>query len=252
MPTLSMRVMLCLACAFAAIPATAADIGVSPTRLVLTPAQRVGTVTLRNNDAGTLDFQVSLKRWSMQDGGAWLLEDAGADDGLTAYPLAFRVAPGKTQVVRVGIPRTLQVGDERAFRLLVLELPRERPPGTVTGPQLLNQFSLPVFVNDGDAVPSLELMEGRIDGRIWRVALRLAGDGHLDPGHALLRVYDGAGAQLAGIPLKLPYVLRGAVVELEVPLGEACAAATRYAIEGGPLDGRQGSLPSGQQRRCGG
>jgi len=252
MPTLSMRVMLCIACAFAAIPAVAADIGISPTRVVLTPVQRVGTVTLRNNDAGTLDFQVSLKRWSMQEGGEWLLEDASQDDGLTAYPLAFSVAAGKAQVVRVGIPRALQVGEERAFRLLVLELPRERTPGSGAGPQLLNQFSIPVFVNDGDAVPLPELMEGRIDGRVWRFALRLAGDGHLDPGQALLRVFDAAGAELAGIPLKLPYLLRGAAVELEVSLGTACAAAARYAIEGGPLDGRQGLLPSGQQRRCGG
>lgn len=232
-------------------PALAAQVGISPTRILLTPDQRTGAITLRNNGREAVEFQVTVKRWSMSTDGQWQLENLPAGEALAVYPLAFRIAPGKTQALRAGLPRTAPIGQEQAYRVVLKELPPAQREGT--GFRVLNEFSLPVFVNDGDAVPTVTVQAGTISRGKWLFHLHAEGDGHVAPTAATLRVLDAAGKTLHQEQVTLPYVLAGAAapVRLSLPVS-ACANAREYRLDAdAPVKTLQGLLPAGTQRSCG-
>ena len=235
-------------------PALAGQVGISPTRATLTPTQRVQTLTLRNPGSDAVDYQITVKHWRMAADGEWVLDDLQAGDGLAVFPLAFRIAPGKAQVIRVGLAKAPVPGPEQAYRLFIRELPKERQAGETVALNILSQLSLPVFVNDGDATPDVHVQPGAIARRKWTFALQAAGDGHLDPKHAKLRLLDGAGKAVLEQDLSLNYVLAGATLPVTVALpAQACSGALRFELDGdAPLGKQQGTLPAAGQRSCGG
>ncbi len=234
--------------------AGAAEVGISPTRAVLTPKQRVETLTLRNPGSEPVDYQVSVKRWRMAAGGKWVFEEVGAEDGLIVFPLGFHVLPGKAQLVRVGVAKTAALaGPESSYRIFICEMPKEKKTGEPLALSILSQLSLPVFVHEGDATPTISLQAGEIRKRQWTFEVAANG-GHLDPKKAKLRLLDAAGKPLLEQDVQVGYVLHGASLPVTVALSvAACSRAARYElVADAPLGTQQGTLPSGIQRTCGG
>lgn len=230
--------------------AHSAEVSIAPTRIVLSPEQRVGTISLRNAGSETVEFQVSVKRWTMDASGTWRLDDLVAGESLAAYPLSFSIEPGKSQTLRAGVPRSASIENERAYRLLVKELPPLRSPTDAPGLRVLSQFSLPVFVNNGRAVPKIEIDGATIVQRIFTLRLSARGDGHLDPADARLQWFDAAGSAIASSPLVLPYVLAGSSASVAVPLSESiCREAVRYELEAPSPTGKLGG-PLSKDRSC--
>lgn len=234
----------------AAVSVQASGFDISPTRAVLSPTTKVQTLHLRNPGDLAVGFEVTIKRWQMDAGGQWKLTDLSGPSPLVVHPLSFQVAPGKTQLLRVGLARPVQ-GPEQAYRLLVRQLPSARAPGSNVTLGVLTQLSLPIFISDGTSKPQPSLKVGAIAHGRWQYVLRSGDNGHLDPVKVSLRLFDAGNAQLSTQDLVHNYVLAGASLPVDVKLDpNACRNAVRFEIvAASPLASHKGALPPGP-RSC--
>ena len=145
--TAARRILPALLLAALPLPVPAASLTVAPTRIDLAGDDRAEVVTLRNNAAEAVMVQVQTFAWS--DGPATAELTPTRD--VLAVPPVFELAPAGSQIIRVAL-RAAEAGDrERAYRLLITEVPRGGGGGT--GVRFALRLSLPVFVTPPGAAP---------------------------------------------------------------------------------------------------
>ncbi len=131
--------------AMASIASQAAALRVSPI-LIEGADQANTTITLRNQEARTLNAQVRVFRWSQHDG----REDLEPTDDVVASPPIVSIAPREEYVVRLQRTTGQQPVAEEAYRVVVDELPnpdRQRN-GTVA---VVLRYIVPAFFFPADA-----------------------------------------------------------------------------------------------------
>jgi fimbrial chaperone protein len=154
--------------------AHAASLGVSPLRIDLKESAPTAAVTLNNRGSTAMVVQLQLMRWSAEDA---RMHYEPSDD-LLATPPIMSIAPGKSQIVRVGLRKAPASRGELSYRLFIEEVPPPVQPG-YQGLQMALRVSVPVFVQPAHAVqPLLRWSLVKDGGR--PVALRVSnqGDGH--------------------------------------------------------------------------
>jgi fimbrial chaperone protein len=160
------------------IPANAAlagSFGVSPIRVTLTPQQPAGMLTVSNQSDEETVVQLQANAWSQEDG-ADVLEPTS---DVIAVPPLFTLAPGGSQVVRVGLRRPPTAKGELTYRLLLREVPPPPADGFM-GIQVALNLSLPVFVLPaGGAQPELRWGLARAEDGSVELKLNNAGDAHV-------------------------------------------------------------------------
>ena len=166
------RALLALLLVAFPLPALAASLTVAPTRIDLAGDDRAEVVTLRNNAAEAVMVQVQTFAWS--DGPA--TADLTPTRDVLAVPPVFELAPAGSQIIRVAL-RAPEAGErERAYRLLITEVPRGGGGGT--GVRFALRLSLPVFVTPPGAAPRPVWSVGG-SGVERRLVLRNEGAAHL-------------------------------------------------------------------------
>jgi fimbrial chaperone protein len=119
--------------------AHAAGLQFSPILLDLGPGQRTATLEIMNRSADPRAVQVRPFTWSQPTG----QDDAlGATNDLAISPPLFTLPPNEMQLVRIVLRASGNDAAERAYRLLIDELP---PPGQAGAVRLALRVSLPVF-----------------------------------------------------------------------------------------------------------
>lgn len=185
----------------------AGNFSVFPTQLRFD--ERVGTASLRLSNLGnTLGvFQVDPRVWTPQ----------GVDESATELvvnPTVVSVAPGRQQMLRVGLVRLAPAPVERSFRLYLQQVEGERgPPGS--GTELLLRIGVPVFV----APFQRDTQAPRL--RSWREAQQLWIEIDNPSNHhlRLLRVrWQGGDGGWTEIDTRPVYVLARAAVRFATPL----------------------------------
>jgi len=123
--------------------AQAAELSISPLRVGLAPDQNSGNVNIVNHADEPIAMQVEAFAWQ-QDGGLDLHSETGA---VLAVPPIFELAPGETQLIRIGLLVPRDPLEEAAYRLVLTEL---KPPVVSTdsrGLRMRTRVSIPVFVS---------------------------------------------------------------------------------------------------------
>jgi fimbrial chaperone protein len=123
-------------------PVRAAVIEISPVRVTLTPAAPTALVTLTNRGDSSVSFRCSAPVWTQREDGAAELTPS---DELSLDPPLFTLGPGESRSVRIGATAPA-AAVEKTYRLLVEEQPRlgsAVAPGQI---QVLQRYSIPVFV----------------------------------------------------------------------------------------------------------
>jgi len=176
------------------LPAGAASLGIAPTRVTLGLTDRSAAVTLENQADQPVTVQVQTFAWP---------RSAASDQleptrDLLAVPAVASLEPGAKQIIRVALRAPRQGSVERAYRLLITEVPTaQREDGL--GVRFALRLSLPVFVAAAGAraEPSwaarrdgaralLELSNrGSAHLRVRRIELRAAGPGHDRPAQVI-------------------------------------------------------------------
>jgi len=139
---LVLRGLVMLLASVVATVATAGSLQVSPILLEFGDGDSARELWLSNSGQAPIRAQVRVEAWS-QEGGVDLL--APTRELLASPPIA-EIAPGERQLVRIVRPGTANTGGERAYRLLVDELPDANRPNTPSRLQFLLKYSIPAFV----------------------------------------------------------------------------------------------------------
>jgi fimbrial chaperone protein len=185
---------------------------ISPVRIGLVGPERAASLALRNLSDHATRIQVRAFDWTQADG-----EDRHAPSrSLVASPPAFSLAPGQVQVVRLAILDTPDPERERAWRLVLDELPDAGAPAA--GDDLPVRALTPVFLAPPGAAPArLRWSAHRIPGGL---VLTAANDGGLHERLQDMTVTADDGRRLNGEAPLAGYVLAGSSRSWRLPGAE--------------------------------
>lgn len=122
--------------------AGAQNISISPTGITLGEDREIGTFTLSNSGERTTTIHARAYQWEQRRGEDQLQE---SDDLLLAPPI-FTLGPGESQVVRIGLRRTVPALREGSYRVEFQEVVPDERTGPDVGLYLALQISVPVFI----------------------------------------------------------------------------------------------------------
>jgi fimbrial chaperone protein len=204
---------------------------VSPLRLELSAKAPATVLQVTNRGDAAATMQVQQRAWAQRDG----RDEQDETRDLIISPAIFTFKPGETQVVRIALRGAPDAQVERAYRILVSELPA---PHVATAPEVFSfrialRMDLPLFVaaiEPGTPAPSFEFE--RASGRL---VVRNEGRSHIRFTDFTLQQ---AGRQLHSVPVFT--VLPSSSISLELPQGErATAASARVEADSnaGPIRG---------------
>jgi fimbrial chaperone protein len=216
-------------------PSHAGSFTVNPVRVTLSSSLPVAAITVSNSGTEASVIQLEPSRWTQQ----------GDQDVLTpsheilATPPIFTLAPGASQIVRVGLRRPSAAQQELTYRLVLREVP---PPQPISqGLRVALAISMPVFV--ASAHPSfsnLQWQASRLaDGRIHLQATN-SGDAHVQIGAIELSFADGASpvVRQSVATYLLPGSTRGWTFKSAADVPSGSALRLRASTDAGDVQAR--------------
>jgi len=109
-----------------AIPASAGSLKINPVHINLPAANKSVSLKMTNGAAANVSVRVLTYGWTQVDG----RDVYTPTNNVIVSPPIFTIAPGATQLVRVGL-RT-PASSPQAYRLVVEEVPEAGPAGGAT------------------------------------------------------------------------------------------------------------------------
>ena len=210
---------------FTAFSARAGGLNVTPIQLRLSPQTTKAMLTLRNDGAETLRYQVSATSWHQTPRGELQLAPTSE---VLFFPALFTLKPGEERNVRVGVG-TAFGPVEKTYRVFVEELPpTERPAQPSSEVRVLTRVGVPVFL-----APERPVERRSIEGlgaRGGRASFRVANLGtvHFREDAVKLRGLDESGAVLFEREQRGWYVLAGGSLDYEFELPKSCPGLAAF------------------------
>lgn len=143
MQKLSLNGLMAALAVLSAFSAQTAGLSVSPPYARFAPGQQTAEVRLTNESDKPVSVQASAQSWQQNADG---VEQESEATDFALYPKVFTVAPGQTQVVRLGRLPTAppRPQTEVAYRLTLRELPVDDGKGQ--GISVTTRLRLPVWL----------------------------------------------------------------------------------------------------------
>lgn len=135
-------------------PAFAGSFKVNPITLAIPPDRTTTSSSLTNNGTEPVSVRVLTYRWTQKDGTDVHQETTD----LVVSPPIFTLAPGSTQLVRIGVTDRRAGG---AYRVVFEEIAPQRPAGTMV--QVALRLDLPLHVEAANGAPDLAWKAWRDD-----------------------------------------------------------------------------------------
>jgi len=160
----------------------AADVTVSPVRLLMVNGKNTVTLKVTNVfDRPTL-FQLQPQAWTQEDG----RDKTEPTTDMIAMPPIFQIEPGKTQIVRIALRRGRDEQRELTYRLFITEVPDETAART-EGIKSNLRISVPIFVRpEKKALPVVDFsVEKAAEARL-RLTVNNSGKAHILIGRLML------------------------------------------------------------------
>lgn len=156
--------------------AQAAELSISPLRVGLAPDQNSGHVNIVNHGSEPIAMQVEALAWTQEDG----LDLHSETEAVLAVPPIFELAPGETQLIRVGLLVPRDPLDEAAYRLVLTELKPPVVSADSRGLRMRTRVSIPVFVSpEAEPRPTLDLDRFIVIDGMAHLRLRNLGNTHV-------------------------------------------------------------------------
>lgn len=205
----------------AGMPASAANIIVTPVRVTLSARAPIASLEVKNGgDAGVL-MQVRLRHWTQSDGKDVL----SPTDDLLANPPGFRLAAGASQIVRFGLERK-PPAVEGTYRVLITQVPEQHLLRAGEVQTVLN-ISIPIFVEGPNDKPDVLWSLRRVHGTGLQLEAINRGTAHIEIGR--LRISTPKGQLLVTLD-KPAYVLAGQRHSWTLPDRTAIASGTTVTL----------------------
>ena len=230
-PRIPVAALLLAAVAFVgplADTASAATFNVSPTQVFLSGNETSTLLTIRNESAEPLRFQLSVFAWSQNPAGEMVLTPT---NDVVFFPALLSLEPNEERKVRVG--RVVAAGAvEQTYRIFVEELPPlEAVVNTGSSVRLLTRMGIPVFVRPSKDVNAPAVDGLAVDGQAVRFTVANTGTVHFVPDRVVVRgLADGTPVFERSV--QAWYVLAGGRREFQLALADLrCAGATSIQVE---------------------
>jgi len=203
---------------------------VTPLRVDIAPKATGGVIEVINTSAGTMAVQAQQRAWVQRNG----LDGQEDTRDLIVSPAVFALNPGEKQVVRIALRGAPDARLERAYRLLVSEIPN---PQTTTAPaqsglRIALRMDIPLFV--APLQPAAPQPSYALDAEGARLIVRNAGDAHIR--YTDFTVLQ-AGRKVAELPIFT--VLAGSERRFELPRDKLRAGGglrVQANSNAGPID----------------
>lgn len=218
------------ACALLACAAPArADFGVAPIRLDLDRTTRSGVITVSNEGAEPLSFQIRALEWTQDAQGQDRYEPT---NDLVYFPQQLQIPPRENRVVRAGYrhPATTQ---EKTYRIFVEQQaePRKGGDGTAVNVAVAVRFGVPVFVRPASLEQKAEVAVELKDGSAAAL-VRNAGPVHFRINSVRFEGLGAGGEKTFETIVDGWYLLSGASRRYAVKLpAEACRKSVAVRVE---------------------
>ncbi len=218
----------------------AASLSVSPVLITLDSSAAIAAMTVTNRGDDAVVMQAFINDWSIRDN----QEHYEETDRLVVSPPVFEVAPGKSQIVRIGLLDTKPKMIEQSFRVFFeqapatpnLELSADNSTTNYPrGVQIMLRMGVPVFVKS--VMPSASRVvwsaQRQPDGRL-RIEADNQGGAHAKISR--LALIDN-GKTVASAE-QLSYILPGSRRHwvLDVPAGVSAPYRIKVETKDGVLD----------------
>lgn len=155
-------------------PVLAAGLDVNPVRITLSKQQAIAAITVNNRASEPSVIQVEIVRWDQGDG----QDRYHPTRKLLVNPPVFTIAPGGSQIVRVGLNSKVDKTRELAYRVYLQEVPPPAAP-EFAGLRMALRLGLPVFVlPDAAAKSTLNWDVKRGTDGTFKVAVTNTGNAH--------------------------------------------------------------------------
>jgi fimbrial chaperone protein len=212
-----LTLVLFASCFLIAIRADASTVVIWPVDPVLKPGEQATGLWVENKGDKPVTLQVRVFDWAQPQG-----EDAlTAEDDVVVSPPITTVDAGKRQLVRIIRRSPAAPGaPERAYRLLIDELPTQPAPGdpAAASARLAVQmrYSIPLFTYTADPSAQKAVLVPRTIGTGEGRVLEIRNTGTLHARLTDLRVVSGGQERMIKPGLN-GYVLPGATVRIALP-----------------------------------
>ena len=206
----------------AASRALAGSVELSPITLQMVSKERTTTLRIRNTEAQPITLQLRAVDWTQADG-----EDVYTpSQTLAVSPPVFTLQPGETQTVRVVVEGVNAIKTEKAYRLILDQIPESRLKGDA-GVVVPIRVLLPVFLTPSAA--SRPQLSWKLNASPSGGVLTASNTGDAHERLVGLKVTSGATEVAADQGLS-GYVLAGA--SRTWPLSGAGAGTGRVSVTG--------------------
>lgn len=206
----------------ASAPARTGSLEVGPIRMQMFGPERTATLSVRNTDTSPVSVQIRTVDWTQPDGADLYLPSSA----LVVSPPLVTLGPGESQVVRVVVENMPVAPTERAFRLILDELPgssNDLPTGVATTLRIL----VPIFVTPStDSRANLQWSATQADGQLTLTATNQGA-----ARERLINLQLSGGGRTIGDPLE-GYVLAGGRRVWTIDTGGAAVNALTLSAEG--------------------
>ena len=159
-----------LCAAIPGVPASAGTLQVNPVLLEINANRRTATVTLRNQEATPITVRAYPLEWRQADGDEHYTETSA----LIVSPPIFTIAPGATQLIRVGLRSPS--GARQAYRLIIEEVP-EATPGN--GIRVALRLNIPLYAMMTAGEASALRWSAWQEGNGWTIEAVNSGSGYV-------------------------------------------------------------------------
>jgi fimbrial chaperone protein len=233
--------------ALVAGPTRAEGLQLTPVIVELTRDQGNAILSLRNDTAAPVRYQLSAVTWDQDSAGQ--LKLAPTKD-LILFPLLLALKAGEQRNVRVGVQPERFGAVEKTYRVFLDQLPSPDRPGNKPAVQVLTRVSIPVFLEPERSVPALRIERAEISQGKVSFQLQNVGNVRVRPTEIVADALSGNGTAVTRQRWDGWYVLAGADRAYEWPLPKQGCERVRSVriearLEGGKALASALELPGG-------
>jgi fimbrial chaperone protein len=207
--------------------ALASTFQVNPIRIYLSQRSSSQLLTIKNDSAERIRFQVSVFAWDQASDGEMILTPT---EDVIFYPNLLTAEPNEERKIRVGVNSSFS-GSEKSYRIFVEELPSAETKEQ-NGVRILTKMGIPVFVQPAKLNPLGKINTLNVTKGQFSFTLNNSGNSHFFPRTVAVLGKNGRGEVVLNGQLQPWYILAGGTREYSVKLqGKDCPQIQELSVE---------------------
>jgi fimbrial chaperone protein len=200
---------------------------VNPIRITLSRQSPSSLLSVRNDSAEKIRFQIGVFTWDQNPKGEMVLNPT---EDLIFYPTLLALEPGDERRIRIGTNDPM-VTSEKSYRIFVEELPPLEDSQS-NGIRILTKMGVPIFIQPSKPTVQGSLDQMRFQGSEFFFEIKNLGNVHFFPMAVRVKGAGFQGETFLEIELQSWYILAGRTREYRIEIPRAdCEKIQNLTVE---------------------